>query len=303
MKKFFVVLFTIVLLFAGCDLDIQDGSKTDGFSQEELDDLISKAQNVLAEVKPSADGSDVSQQEYWVTSDAWNALNDAITRAQNSSVSIDSRYSDLYRALNAFPAKQPGTCTFEYNFGELAAKMKFDIPPDGITLNDLCKSITNDNTMDYAKVLASGSLSASLYKDKELTQPFIGSDKLTASTKIFSSKNNLESELSGLVEPPLPIIAITDASIDPEAVLEDTELTLTVVFPYEDEDNPVVAYRWYVNDVDSNSGGRQMVGATLKDCAPPTDRVQTLWYYVEIYFEDGRGYRTPPFKVTVIPSP
>jgi len=43
--------------------------------------------------------------------------------------------------------------------------------------------------MNYAQMLESGDLTEPLYKDKALTQPFNGTDTLTASTKIYTTSS------------------------------------------------------------------------------------------------------------------
>jgi len=277
---------------------IRIGSKSSGFTQSELNDLIDDAQDAKTKVQQSTDGTDVSPQEYWVTSNWYTALNSAISNAQsqNSTLTIDEKYMDLLAAFNSVNSyKQRGTGTpqrtititglnnftseseltivlfennnrntnanitienfiygigsisnntatfvlktfvdskrwtgsgsyyvafssetkdyiskskitfsdsapspsvsfsnfefyvFEYTFGELTAEIEgFTIPADGITLDEFCLYMT-DNEMNYAQMmLASDSLSAPLYKDKALTSPFSGADKLKANTKIYS---------------------------------------------------------------------------------------------------------------------
>jgi gliding motility-associated-like protein len=46
-------------------------------------------------------------------------------------------------------------------------------------------------------------------------------------------------------------------------------------------------YQWYENNIDSNSGGNAIVGATSSNFNPPTNSVGTIYYYCVITFTSG----------------
>ena len=107
-----------------------------------------------------------------------------------------------------------------------------------------------------------------------------------------------DGELGDIDDSDAPPISIIKG--DPEATIEGDPLELTV--SYENDDDPPVAYQWYMNTVDSNRGGTEAVGATAKtkDYKPPTSPAGTFYYYVVIELASGRLVTTKPIKVVII---
>jgi len=87
---------------------IRTGTKTTGFTNDDLKKLTDEAEATQKAVKTSTDGTNVSKQEYWVTADKMTALNNAISTAKGTSGTIDSKYTALNTALNNLD-KKPGT--------------------------------------------------------------------------------------------------------------------------------------------------------------------------------------------------
>jgi len=88
----------------------QYGTKTNGFSTDELNKLIKEAENLQATLKTSSNyGADVSTKEYWVTPLVMNTLTGAINGAKYPA-NIDSTYSNLVAALvSVYSSKKKGT--------------------------------------------------------------------------------------------------------------------------------------------------------------------------------------------------
>jgi len=97
------------------------GTKTSGFTQQELAALINEANTAKTGVRVSADGADVPSSEFWVTQSVMTALTNAISSAQSAqAANLDNAYTALNTALIAFyAAKKPGN------------------PPRKITINGL----------------------------------------------------------------------------------------------------------------------------------------------------------------------
>jgi len=108
------------------------GNKENGFTQAELNRLVTEAENAKAAVKTSdINGADVIPKEYWVTSAIMTALANAITAAQNSSGNIDNNYAALVTALNNFYTnKKPGVARRSVTITSLPAGFS-----DGIEIN------------------------------------------------------------------------------------------------------------------------------------------------------------------------
>jgi len=91
----------------------QDGSKTQGFTLNELAVLIDIANDAKKGVNVSVtgDGKDFPPQEYWVTQERMTALDDAINAAEEATAgTIDTRFNALSSALVSFnTAKSQGT--------------------------------------------------------------------------------------------------------------------------------------------------------------------------------------------------
>ena len=83
------------------------GTKTSGWTQDELDVLIDEAKAAIADLVPSNfDGDDISPLDTWVEASVLYGLNNAISVAEGSG-DIDERYNDLAAALSAFYAETP----------------------------------------------------------------------------------------------------------------------------------------------------------------------------------------------------
>jgi len=81
--------------------------------------------------------------------------------------------------------KNGSPSVYSYTFGEIANELDFDIPPEGITLDELCQGM---NGMTYQQMLNSGDI-PTLYKNEAMTQPFTGSDRLFPYTKIYCDRD------------------------------------------------------------------------------------------------------------------
>jgi hypothetical protein len=85
------------------------GNKTQGFTAEEVADLIARANAAIEGVVSSVNGYDIPPTGIWVSSSVLNALENAITQAQLGSSDTATAYLALSDALNIFnDAKQPG---------------------------------------------------------------------------------------------------------------------------------------------------------------------------------------------------
>jgi hypothetical protein len=85
-----------------------DGTKSNGFDQTELNTLIAAANAAKQGVVTSADGTNISPSVYWVTQEVLNTYTAAIAAAEGAS-DIDGRYTALVAAINAFKAElRPG---------------------------------------------------------------------------------------------------------------------------------------------------------------------------------------------------
>jgi len=102
-------------------------------------------------------------------------------------------------------------------------------------------------------------------------------------------------------DPNAPIIN-TDGK-EGEAIIQDTDLVLTVTVPNV-EDESLLRYQWYWNEVNSNQNGHIILGADKKDYTPPTDVPGILYYYVEVIFPDPDMPHlfSKPIKVEVLPK-
>jgi hypothetical protein len=89
----------------------QIGSKTSGFTAEEMTALIARANTVKTGVKTSTtNGDDIGPAEFWVAQDSLDTLNSVITQAQSATGNIDTAYLALVTAINTFnEAKKLGT--------------------------------------------------------------------------------------------------------------------------------------------------------------------------------------------------
>lgn len=89
----------------------QTGSKTSGFTEDELADLIAMANAAKTGVSVSnANGDDISPLNFWVSQSYLTDLENAISAAQTASGNIDSVYLALVTDLNNFnEAKVQGT--------------------------------------------------------------------------------------------------------------------------------------------------------------------------------------------------
>jgi len=89
---------------------IKNGSKTSGFSQEDLNKLITEAKDAKKGVQTSSNGADIIPQENWVTSALMTALTGAITTAESSGGVVESKYTSLNTALvNFYNGLKQGT--------------------------------------------------------------------------------------------------------------------------------------------------------------------------------------------------
>ncbi|MDR2194815.1 MAG: FIVAR domain-containing protein [Treponema sp.] len=88
-----------------------DGEKSTGFTAEELTALITSVEAAKAGVAVSANGADKPSSVYWVTQDAMDALDAAITAAKAAATADqDALYTALVNAINVFnAAKRAGT--------------------------------------------------------------------------------------------------------------------------------------------------------------------------------------------------
>ncbi|MDR2575986.1 MAG: InlB B-repeat-containing protein [Treponema sp.] len=75
---------------------------------------------------------------------------------------------------------------YRFTLGEFAEQMGITIPASGITLDEWCQNMAG---MTYAQMLEAGYIQGPLYKNEGLSQPFSGSDRLTATTVIYSEYN------------------------------------------------------------------------------------------------------------------
>ncbi|MDR0910623.1 MAG: hypothetical protein LBM77_12770 [Spirochaetaceae bacterium] len=81
-----------------------DGSKNAGFSQEEMDELITAANAAKDGVKVSSKGGgDIPASQQWVTQEQLDALNAAITAAETLS---DATYQALVSAISLFRSQK-----------------------------------------------------------------------------------------------------------------------------------------------------------------------------------------------------
>ena len=90
----------------------QAGTKTSGFTSAQVNTQVTAAETLKTGVKTSANGNDVSPLEYWVTSSALTAFNNAINALKNASgqTAIDTAYLALISAIGNFSgARQHGT--------------------------------------------------------------------------------------------------------------------------------------------------------------------------------------------------
>jgi hypothetical protein len=192
----------------------QKGTKLSGFTQAELTELITTANDAKNGIKTSTDGSDVSNTEYWVTYDVLNALNSAITTAQNASGNFDTAYTALNTAITTFNnAKARGTQQvsqyitittfgeyFEY-INQLGYYGSFTIPSSGTTLNAFYQELQGytyeeyyEEYLEYIKELGYEEIigNAFFYKDQACTQPFNGNDRIYANTKFYMKSGPLQ---------------------------------------------------------------------------------------------------------------
>jgi len=88
-----------ITTFAGQRLK---GTKSSGFIPEELDILITFADNARQDVVPSTNGEDVNPISFWVPFDINAALITAIDTAQNAEGNLDPIYNALFAALEDF---------------------------------------------------------------------------------------------------------------------------------------------------------------------------------------------------------
>jgi hypothetical protein len=94
-----------------------NGTKTSGFTQEQLTALIGAAETAKQGVATSVNGADISSGVFWVTQEVMTAFNTAINNAKTANAATDTTTRDtLYTALGtartAFnAAKQPGSKT------------------------------------------------------------------------------------------------------------------------------------------------------------------------------------------------
>ncbi|MDR1249787.1 MAG: hypothetical protein LBK63_10835 [Treponema sp.] len=88
-----------------------DGTKSAGFTQEQLTALISAAEAAKQGVATSSDGTDVGPGVLWVTPEAMTVFNAAIDHAKTAAdTTRDALYAALGTAIASFnAAKQPGT--------------------------------------------------------------------------------------------------------------------------------------------------------------------------------------------------
>jgi hypothetical protein len=93
---------------------------------------------------------------------------------------------------------------FSYIFGEIAEEMGIEIPAGGMTLDALFQLMME---MTYAQMIEAG-YTGQLYKDEALTQPFSGSDVLTAATVIYSA-----SPIGGGEPPVEPVTPVDPVSL------------------------------------------------------------------------------------------
>jgi hypothetical protein len=86
------------------------GTKSEGFTPDDLAALITQAEDAIAGVRVSTDGADIPAGEQWVTEAAVEALEAAVAAATDGGTFTDQVYQDLAAALKAFnDAKQAGT--------------------------------------------------------------------------------------------------------------------------------------------------------------------------------------------------
>jgi len=100
--------------------------------------------------------------------------------------------------------------SFEYTFSEIAEMFYITIPSEGVTLNQLFKRGTY-YTMNYDDAVEIGY--PQFYKDRALTQPFTGSEKIYANTK-FYSESPMDYFKPEYVKPQIGVISGTITLID-----------------------------------------------------------------------------------------
>jgi len=95
----------------------QDGQLT--VDAVALQNLIDDANDLKAGIAISTNGNDVGQNAYWVTQSEMNALNNAITAAENAITNnsgLSTAYLALTTAMAVFEnAKKPGTLVPTHN--------------------------------------------------------------------------------------------------------------------------------------------------------------------------------------------
>ncbi|PQJ74176.1 PKD domain-containing protein [Polaribacter gangjinensis] len=69
-----------------------------------------------------------------------------------------------------------------------------------------------------------------------------------------------------------------------EVCLGDNATTLEVAYQ---NGVGIATHQWFLNSVNSNTGGTAIIGATNTSYIPPTNAIGTIYYYVEINFTDG----------------
>jgi len=163
------------------------GTKTSGFTQDDLELLIEFADDLLTFVHASIDGTDVPQKQYWVSFELIDNLNSALTAAKEAF--SEANYTALNSAYSAVDnAKKPGTKADSGNEDEIDSDGNkvlgsYDADePNQYTLLTSVKEYTIVNVDDRENVLKVSNLSdndwaiarydLSEYKNKIITLKF-----------------------------------------------------------------------------------------------------------------------------------
>jgi len=160
----------------------KNGSKTSGFTQPELNDLLGLANTIKGKIKISSSGDDIGPAEYWVNN--YTDFNAAITEASNHTGDINSVYTSLIIAINTINTSK-----------------KFGSTPDKNSLFDAIRAADTEKNGVVVAVNAANAPLGYKWATQSQWSPFntAYTNALNAARAYNATKNDVAARISTLV--------------------------------------------------------------------------------------------------------
>ena len=119
--------------------------------------------------------------------------------------------------------------------------------------------------------------------------PYLANSTQSSATNVVKDLNALLTLMrgAGLMDAEAPTITIT---AQPQPVTVNVNGNISLTISASSSDGRALAFQWYSNAADSNTGGTTISGATNASYAAPTNAAGTVYYYCVV--SDGSGAAT-----------